>query len=39
VANKQPTNASYTYKLMVFSTKLGRIISTKVFLDGNTICG
>jgi len=31
--------ASYTYVVMVFSTKLNKISSTKVFLDGKLIHG
>ncbi len=38
-ANKQLTNVGYTYKFMVFSTKLSKIVSTKAFLDWKTICG
>jgi hypothetical protein len=33
VVDKQLASASYTYKLMVFSTKLPKTISTKAFLD------
>ncbi len=38
-ANKQLANVGYTYKLMVFCTKLSKIVSTKTFLNWRTICG
>jgi hypothetical protein len=39
VVDEQLTNASCTYKLMIFSTNVGKTISSKAFLDGKTICG
>jgi hypothetical protein len=42
LANKQLTNVCYTYVLMVFSTKVDKIASTKALLMGrksmDTIC-
>jgi hypothetical protein len=38
VADKQLANVGCTYELMIFSTKVGRPISSKPFLDEKTIC-
>jgi hypothetical protein len=39
MVDKQSTNVNYTYVIMVFSTKLGKISSTNIFLDGKITHG